>query len=163
MALAFTVGLVADSHIYHLRALEPPKGVIAAHAERITATLDYARAQNNNHLVSEAAGLYTAAALLPEHPQAEKWRKLGWEWLNHALQTQISPDGTYIQHSTNYLRLVLQLALFVRQIAVQQGDDFPDETCTRLAAATRWLGRCWMRIPVGCPTWGAMTGLTSCR
>jgi hypothetical protein len=33
---------------------------IAAHAARIPPTLAYARAQGNNHLLSEAAGLYTA-------------------------------------------------------------------------------------------------------
>ena len=59
-------------------------GVIAAHGSRIPPTLDYARAQNNNHLISEAVGLYTAASLLPEHPKAEKWKHSGWKWLHHA-------------------------------------------------------------------------------
>jgi hypothetical protein len=75
---------------------------IAAHAARIPPTLAYARAQNNNHLLTEAVGLYTAGAALAEHPRADYWRDLGWRWLNAALQSQIDGDGTYIQHSTNY-------------------------------------------------------------
>ncbi len=137
MALAFSAGVFVDSSYSTLERMTLLKGAVAAHAGRIAATLDYARAQNNNHLVSEAAGLYTAAALLPEHPKAPDWRQLGREWFNHAFQTQISADGTYVQHSTNYLRLVLQLALFVRQIG---GEPYPQETRSRLAAATRWLG-----------------------
>ncbi|MBN2044266.1 MAG: alginate lyase family protein [Anaerolineales bacterium] len=139
MALAFSVGLFVESPYTTSERLDRLKGFFAAHANRIAATLDYARAQNNNHLVSEAAGLYTAAALLPDHPHAENWRKAGGSWLNYALQTQINPDGTYIQHSTNYLRLVLQLALFVRRIAAVHTEEYPEQTLARLAAATRWL------------------------
>ena len=108
---------------------------IADHAARIPATLIYARAQNNNHLISEAAGLITAGLCLPEHPKARKWRDLGRHWFNHALQTQITNDGTYVQHSTNYHRLMLQIALWVYTLE----DSFPAETHHKIAAATSWL------------------------
>jgi hypothetical protein len=74
---------------------------VAQHATRIPPTLVYARAQNNNHLVSESLGLCVAAQVLPTHPSAHAWRWLGWRWLNRALVSQIAPDGTYSQHSTN--------------------------------------------------------------
>ncbi len=114
---------------------------IAAHAKRIPPTLVYARSQNNNHLISEALGLYTAAAALPGHPSAHYWRKLGWKWLNHALQTQISSNGTYAQHSANYHRLVLQAALWAASVQAANFSDqpFPELTRQRLAAATNWL------------------------
>jgi len=85
---------------------------VADHAVRIPPTLVYARAQNNNHLLSEAVGLITASCCLPEHPKAPVWGKRGWKWFNQGLETQIGEDGTYMQHSTNYHRLVLQLALW---------------------------------------------------
>lgn len=110
-------------------------GAVAAHAARIPLTLSYARAQNNNHLISEALGLYAAGFALPEHPAAQKWSRLGWRCLNHALQGQIQPDGTYSQHSMNYHRLVLHAALQARLM----GQAFPSTTQDRLAAATRWL------------------------
>jgi hypothetical protein len=114
---------------------------IAEHAARIPPTLVYARAQNNNHLISEAAGLYTAAATLPSHPQAGQWKRLGEKWLNHAFQRQIAPDGAYTQHSTNYHRLMLQAALWVFTIQRSCFPDqpFPPATLERLAAASRWL------------------------
>ncbi len=55
---------------------------IAVHAHRIPPTLVYARSQQNNHLLSEAAGLLTAGLALPEHPQASRWSSMGWKWLN---------------------------------------------------------------------------------
>jgi len=113
---------------------------IAEHAARIPVTLNYARAQNNNHLLSEAVGLYTAGLYLPSHPRADYWRNSGWHWLNRGFQGQIAEFGTYVQHSVNYHRLMLQLALFVDDLQrVTGNEDWEEATLERLAAATRWL------------------------
>ena len=113
--------------------------LVASHAARIPLTLSYARAQNNNHLLSEAAGLYTAGIVLPEHPQAARWREKGWKWFNHGLQAQIAADGSYMQNSTNYHRLMLQLALWVNLLATSQGEKLPAATQEKLVNSTRWL------------------------
>lgn len=109
------------------------------HARRTAITLVYARSQNNNHLLTEAAGLYTAGLALPGLPEANVWRSLGWKWFHRGLQSQISPDGTYIQQSANYHRLMLQVSLWVHALARQRGEAFPSASLKRLAAATRWL------------------------
>ena len=108
---------------------------VAAHAARIPPTLSYARAQNNNHRITEALGLYAAGAALVDHPQARRWRELGWKELNSALKSQIQPNGTYAQHSMNYHRLMLHAALQARLF----GRPYPTEIHKRLAAATTWL------------------------
>jgi len=149
-ASAQEVGLRLIALIYAHRAFAPstyatPERItalgraVAAHAARIPPTLIYARAQNNNHLLSEAAALYTAGLTLPSHPQAARWRTLGWKGFHHGLQTQIEPDGTYAQHSTNYHRLMLQLALWMHGLAQTANQPFPSLSRERLAAATRWL------------------------
>lgn len=112
---------------------------VAAHACRIQLTLEYARAQNNNHLLTEALGLYTAGSVLHTHPKAQWWRKIGWQWLHHGLQNQITQDGCYTQHSSNYHRLMLQVALWAVMISSHNRQEFPKATLRRLAAATRWL------------------------
>lgn len=112
---------------------------IAAHAARIPPTLDYARAQGNNHLLSEAAGIYTAAAFLPDHPTSSFWRMLGWKTFHQGLADQIAPDGTYAQHSANYHRLMLDLSLWMLTVSRQIGDSFPPASLEHLAAATSWL------------------------
>lgn len=108
---------------------------IGEHAARIPPSLAYARSQNNNHLLAEAAGLYTAGRILPEHPQAASWRAAGIRWFNRALEDQIASDGTYIQHSTNYHRLMLQLALWMHCI----GFPFSSVALGKLSEATDWL------------------------
>jgi 8-oxo-dGTP pyrophosphatase MutT (NUDIX family) len=112
---------------------------IGEHAARIPLTLSYARAQYNNHLLSEAAGLFTAATCLPEHAQAKQWSRLGWEWFERGILSQVDEDGVYIQHSTNYHRLMLHLGLWVDMISRRQGMELPVAVRERLAAAAKWL------------------------
>ena len=114
---------------------------VAAHASRIPPTLVYARSQNNNHLLTEAAGLYTAGLALPGHPQSAKWQSLGWRWLNWGFQKQIDSYGEYTQHSTNYHRLMLQVALWVNAITRcdRMGRRYPKEVLDALSRATHWL------------------------
>lgn len=116
---------------------------IAVHAVRIPPTLVYARSQNNNHLISEALGLYTASALLRDHPLAASWHALGWKWLLYALHTQIAQDGSYVQHSTNYQRLMLQAALWAFTIHdhAYTNEPIPEEINSRISASAVWLGK----------------------
>ncbi len=110
------------------------------HGARIPATIGYARSQNNNHLLSEALGLVIAGSLFSEKsPLARNWLKTGVQEFNRAILNQIEPDGTYSQHSTNYHRLMLQLALIYCGYANKIGIEIPNEVTTRLAAATSWL------------------------
>jgi hypothetical protein len=111
----------------------------AVHAGRIPPTLSYARAQDNNHLLSEAAGLAAAAALLPNHPQAARWRRIGWSEFQDGLRSQIAQDGAYSQHSANYHRLALQLGVWMHTLARLGEPGLDAAAQARLAAATRWL------------------------
>lgn len=139
IALSFCFTLFKDSPHTTEERTQALTGVLIAHACRIPPTLAYARAQNNNHLLTEAAGLYTAAAILPDHPRSKQWYQLGWKWFNKAIQNQITDDGAYIQHSANYHRLMLQTALWTALITTVYKDTLPRKTSSRLGLATRWL------------------------
>ncbi len=142
MALVWAGQVFAGSPESTPDRMEKLSAAIAAHAERIQPTLVYARSQNNNHLVSEAAGLFTAGMALPDHPRSEAWRAEGWKWLEWAFKKQISTDGSYVQHSTNYHRLMLQIALWVWTLAnlspARRG-GMPYKIEAQLALAAKWL------------------------
>ncbi len=162
MAFSFALQIFHDSPHTSTERLNRLVKAIVSHAERIPPTLAYARAQNNNHLLIEAAGLLTASLTLPEHPKARQWKKIGWHWLNEGFQSQISPDGVYIQQSTSCHGLMLQIALWAyllmrskhptnqesgrhSQQEVSERNPpitpnrFPGNTRQRLAASTQWL------------------------
>ncbi len=112
---------------------------VVIHARRIPPTLLYARAQNNNHLLLEAAGLITAARLLPAHADAARWMRMGIKWFNRALHRQIDDDGEYVQHSTNYHRLMLQAALWIHALETPQEPLLSRQSLDRLKKAVEWL------------------------
>ena len=133
----------ASADVFHSDPASTPERLallarqIQLHTQRIPLTLVYARAQNNNHWLSEAAALYTAGRVLPDHPHAQHWRKSGWQEFQTAILQQITEDGTYIQHSACYQRMMLTLALWLNAI---RGDDvFSTEVRRKLALAARWL------------------------
>lgn len=110
-------------------------GSVQQHARRILPTMRYAEAQHNNHVLSEALGLFTAGVWLDE----KGWQQRGWSWFEGALQTQIAEDGSYVQQSSNYHRLMLQEALWMDALGRQVGLSWSHVTRQRLAQAVRWL------------------------
>jgi hypothetical protein len=109
------------------------------HAQRISLTLPYARAQRNNHLLSEAVGLFTAGVILTRHPQSSNWKKKGWDIFIKAIADQIDEDGVFIQHSMNYHRLMLHDALWFNTMASLAGMDLPRTTKEKLLKSIKWL------------------------
>lgn len=114
-------------------------GMLAAFADRIPYTLDYARSQANNHLLSEACSLYTVGLLFPEFKKADSWKKLGRKWLIRGFEEQIFDDGGYIQHSSNYHRMALSLGLWAARLAEINGEPFPDDLLGRFRTSALCL------------------------
>lgn len=112
---------------------------IADHAERVLPTLSYAQAQNNNHLLSEAIGLYTAALFLKDHPRSNKWKSAGRDLFRKAIIEQIDEEGEYCQHSTNYHRLMLTLVLWMRVMLAYEGNELDSDEIVKLGNAITWL------------------------
>ena len=135
LALIWSLQVFRSAHVSTPRRMERLSRSIARHADRIPQTLVYARAQNNNHLVVEAVALYTAGALL----HRSRLQNLGWKWLNRALQGQIGSFGEYIQHSTNYHRLMLQAVLWADAVRRALGENWPPATREALTRASHWL------------------------
>lgn len=110
------------------------------HVERILPTLGYARSQHNNHILSEALCLMLAGDFLRDlDPRVTEWRNQGEKDFNRALLRQVENDGTYAQHSANYHRLMLQLALLYHAYLHKQGRQVSQAVRRKLAAATRWM------------------------
>lgn len=166
MALAF--GLEAFGPGLSVGQTSALAEMIAVHAERIPPTLDYARAQNNNHLLAEAAGLLTAGILFPEFRAAGRWRRLGEQAFLDGLARQVFSDGGYIQHSTNYHRLALQLGLWVARLFDIAGETLPALGREALARLTQGLLTLTDPATGGVPNFGPNDGalflpLSACR
>jgi hypothetical protein len=131
---------------------------IVVHAERIEKNIDFAVWTRTNHSLTEAAGLYTTGLLFPELKRSEYWTKLGKNILTREGLKQIYPDGSYIQHSMNYHRLMLQDFLWVMRLAELNGDKFPDELVGRVGKAVDFLYQVQDEVTGRVPNYGANDG-----
>jgi hypothetical protein len=141
--------------------------MIAVHAERIPLTLDYARAQGNNHLLTEATALLTAGLLFPELRASARWALIGRRWLERGLQEQFFADGGYVQHSTNYHRLALQAGLWAARLAARNGRPLGECSLEALRRGVVCLGSLVEPTTGQVPNFGPNDGalllpLTSC-
>jgi hypothetical protein len=95
----------------------------AVHLER---HIDYARKSvYNNHLISEALGLYLAGALLPEVGDSARWTDVGLGLLDEQADRQVYRDGAYIMYSHNYHRAAMQMYLLAASVRRMQRRDVP--------------------------------------
>lgn len=114
------------------------RSLLALHGRRIAATPAYALAQDNNHTVSEPAGLLACGLLCAE----PGWVRAGAAGLEAALLRLVSPCGAFAQASTGYHRLLLDVAAVAAWLGARLGGPaLSGAARQRLAAAALWLGR----------------------
>ncbi|MBD3385834.1 hypothetical protein GF407_13030 [candidate division KSB1 bacterium] len=106
---------------------------------RIRHHIEYAVSQKNNHSISEACGLILIAHLFPEFRKSGDWRSCGRRVLQKELKRQIYDDGSYVQHSMNYQRVMLQGALLALRIAEIEGEPFPRELYDKIETCSAFL------------------------
>lgn len=114
------------------------RGLLLLHARRIQATRAYARAQDNNHSISEPAGLLACGWLLEDGAMARRAARA----LAAATARLVAPDGGFAQLSTGYHRLLLDVLSVVEALRLYLGaPPLPAPFAGRAAAAARWLAR----------------------
>jgi len=139
--MAWCFGLYAFSASLHTTPARTAAlaTMIAVTAERIEANIGYALSQNNNHGISEAVGLFSTGTLFPEFCRAESWRSRGRKLLEYQARRQIYEDGAYVQHSTNYQRVMLHDYLWALRLAELNGAPFSNELYALLLRSTEFL------------------------
>lgn len=126
---------------------DPPAGVLRILARRIAANPAYAWAQDNNHPISEAAGLLVCGLALRDPVMATK----GTRRLDASIARLVAADGSFAQPSPAYHRLLLDVVACAEWLRRRAGGPLPAAlTLSRMAAATRWLHR------LACPETGRL-------
>jgi len=112
---------------------------VAVHAERIDKNIQYAVSTRTNHALTEATGLFTTGLLFPEFKKAQRWRLRGKRILVREGMKQIFKDGSYIQHSMNYHRLMLQTVLWAIRLGQLHHDVFSTAFMERVKKAIHFI------------------------
>ena len=130
---ALTLAISLDA-----QPLPAMRALLEAHARRIQATRFYALAQDNNHAISEAAGLLACGLVLGDAARERR----GAAALHRATRRLIAPCGAFAQPSARYHRLLLDtLAVTALLWRRHRGAEADGALRPRAAAATAWLAR----------------------
>ena len=139
-----TSSLMIDNNFH-----KPNEGLLSlleSHASRITPTLHYAMAQDNNHGTSEAAALFIVGEYLVLHGNAKqkklgvKWSSKGRYWLENRVSKLVMGDGSFSQYSVTYHRLFLDSLAFV-ELYREHFDlkEFSAPYYKKMKLASKWL------------------------
>jgi hypothetical protein len=112
---------------------------MSEHAKRIDAFVEYAKSQNNNHGISEGVGLWTIGILFPELQGATRWRGRGKQLIESETRRQVYSDGSYIQHSMNYHRVMLQDLAWALRLGELNDDRLAPDVYDCFRKAVRFL------------------------
>ena len=126
--------------------------------KHISLNINQARMQGNNHAISEAVGLWTVGLLFDEFARSEAWQAAGQRILAQEVARQIYDDGSFVQHSLNYHRVLMDDLLWAIGLAERNDTPLPPVVQDRFARATGWLAEMVDPDSGGAPNYGNNDG-----
>lgn len=115
-------------------------------------------AVRNNHAITETLTLYLMGLMFPTFSGAEKWKKKGKKWFEQEIDYQIEDDGTFIQDSMNYHRVVIQLFTYSIALADKHGERFSEFVYDKAYKSVNFLYQCQEPSNGWLPNYGANDG-----
>ncbi len=133
--------------------------VIYWHLHHVFNNIDFSRiAVRNNHAITETLTLYLGGLFYPTMPGAALWKQKGKEWFEQEVAYQVYEDGTFLQFSMNYHRVVVQLLTWGIVLSEKNGDRFSDAVYDRARKSVRFLRTCMVDENGWLPNYGANDG-----
>tara|TARA_R110002096_G_scaffold37317_2_gene103651 strand:+ start:1364 stop:3241 length:1878 start_codon:yes stop_codon:yes gene_type:complete len=112
----------------------------------------------NNHAITETLMLYLSKKLFPFFPNVDAWSEKGKKWFEQEIAYQIYEDGTFLQFSMNYHRVVVQLLTWGIQLAKLNDDKFSNVVYVRAQKSLDFLDASMDPITGKMPNYGSNDG-----
>lgn len=132
---------------------------IYGQTDHVMRNINFSRiAVRNNHAITETLTLYLMGLLFPYFPGAAMWKKNGKRWFEQEIDYQIEDEGTFIQDSMNYHRVVIQLLTYAIALADRHGERFSDFVYEKAYKSVNFLYQCQEPTNGRLPNYGANDG-----
>lgn len=115
-------------------------------------------AVRNNHAITETLALTVSELLFPFIPETKKWSKEGRKWLEQEIDYQVYEDGTFLQFSMNYNRVLVQLLSLGIAITEKNNQPFSDKFYFKAYKTLNFLYQCVQEENGFLPNYGANDG-----
>ena len=129
------------------------------HGDHIYKNIYFSKiAVRNNHAITECLGIYTFGFLFPSFPNSAKWKRNGKKWFQNEIFYQVYDDGTFLQFSMNYHRVLIQLFTWAIQINKLNDLPFSDDVYIKAKKSLKFLLSCMNENNGMLPNYGANDG-----
>jgi hypothetical protein len=115
-------------------------------------------AVRNNHAITETLALYLTGLFFPSMPGAATWKRKGKEWFEQEVAYQVYEDGTFLQFSMNYHRVVAQLLTWAITLSEKNNERFNDAVYDRARKCLVFLRTCVVEENGWLPNYGRNDG-----
>ena len=112
----------------------------------------------NNHAITETLTLYLTSLLYPFFPSANKRKRKGKAWFEEEIAYQIYEDGTFLQFSMNYHRVVIQLLTWAIGLAECNHETYAEVVYERALKSVDYLFQCQEESNGWLPNYGSNDG-----
>ncbi|ARN70868.1 hypothetical protein BST91_03995 [Nonlabens tegetincola] len=129
------------------------------HLHHVRNNIHFSRiAVRNNHAITETLMLYLSHLLFPFIPESKKWSQYGLKWFEQEIDYQIYDDGTFLQYSMNYHRVVVQLLTWGIRLNDLNGLRFRESVYKKAQLSLNFLDTCLDEQSGKLPNYGSNDG-----
>jgi hypothetical protein len=158
IAVTFAMDVMSVARASTAQRKDAFASFVVVTGRRIAGNIDYALSQSNNHGISEAVGLVTAALLAKKYAQAENWYRRGVEALSKQLAGLVYADGAFAQHSATYHRVLIHDLLWYSVVMRAFNQPIPEKVFHPAKKSVAFIASL-MTIETGrVPLYGASDG-----
>lgn len=115
-------------------------------------------AVRNNHAITETLFLALCHQLFPFIPETAEWSVRGKKWFEEEIDYQIYEDGTFLQFSMNYHRVVVQLLSLAISVSEKNQYNFSEKVFEKAYKSLNFLYQCMQDENGFLPNYGANDG-----
>lgn len=133
--------------------------IIYASLHHVYNNINFSRiAVRNNHAITETLFLALSEILFPFIAETEDWARKGRKWFEEEVAYQVYEDGTFLQFSMNYHRVVIQLLTLGISITEKVGKPFSRIVYNRAYKSVEFLYQCMDEKSGWLPNYGSNDG-----
>ncbi len=118
------------------------KIISAIHSQvlHVESNINFSRiAVRNNHAITECLTLFLGGLLFPFFKESARWKKKGKKYVVEEGLYQIYDDGSYLQFSMNYHRVMTQLFTWFCFLSKKHNESIPEKLAVKIHKANNFL------------------------